>query len=99
MQSSRKDGLDMQPGWERQQMGTDLGKKISWEAASWNAGETEVQIMEKIRIVRAGGFETLGFTGRQCNVRFVWKWNKKGKEMLKATEGFAPLIRNTGQIM
>jgi len=24
--------------------------------------------------------------------------NKKGKEMLKATEGFPPLIRNIGQI-
>jgi len=39
MQSSRYNRLDMQPGWDRQQMGTDLSKKNSWEAASWNAGK------------------------------------------------------------
>jgi len=53
MQSNRYDGLDMQPAWNRQQMGTDLGKKISWEPASWNAGKTQVQIMDKIRTARA----------------------------------------------
>ena len=63
-QSSRNDGLDMQPGLNRQQMGTDLGKKISWEAASWNAGKKEVQIMGKIRTFRTDGFETLGYNGR-----------------------------------
>jgi len=45
-------------------MGTDLGKEISWEAASWNAVKTEVQVMDKIRTVRAGYFETLISTGR-----------------------------------
>jgi hypothetical protein len=63
-QLSRYDGMHMQPGWDRQQIGTDLGKKISWEAASWNAGTTKVQIMEQIRTVRTDGFETLGSTGR-----------------------------------
>jgi hypothetical protein len=60
MQSSRYDGLDMQPGWDRQQMGKNLGKKISWEAASWKAGKKEEQTMDKIRTDRAGGFETSG---------------------------------------
>jgi hypothetical protein len=64
MQSSRYDGLDMQPGWDRPQMGKDLGTKISWDAASWNAVKTGVQIMDKIRTVRTGGIETLGSTGR-----------------------------------
>jgi hypothetical protein len=44
-------------------MGTDLSKKISWEAASWNASKTDVQIMDKIRTVRTGGFKTLSSTG------------------------------------
>jgi len=44
-------------------MGTDLGKKISCKAASWNASKTEVQIMDKIRTVRTGGFKTLSSTG------------------------------------
>jgi hypothetical protein len=65
----------MQPGRDRQQTGKDLGKKISWEASSWNAGKTEVQIMDQIRTVRADGFETLGSTGRYCDVRFIWKSN------------------------
>jgi len=42
MQSSRYDRMDMRSGRDRQQMGTDLGKEISWEAASWNAVKTEV---------------------------------------------------------
>lgn len=45
-------------------MGKDLGKKISWEAASWNADKTEEQIMDKIRTVRTDGFETSGSTVR-----------------------------------
>jgi hypothetical protein len=40
-------------------MGTDLGKNILWEAASWNASKTEIQIMDKIRIVQTAGFKIL----------------------------------------
>jgi hypothetical protein len=39
----------MQPGWDRQQMGKNLGNEISWEAASLKAGKIEEQIMDKIR--------------------------------------------------
>jgi hypothetical protein len=61
MQSIRYDGLDMQPGWDGQQMGKDLGKKISGEATSWKSGKKEEQIMDKIRTDRTGGFETSGW--------------------------------------